>query len=258
MSNGFCRYSIAATAALLLSAGICGCEDFLTKNVVFGGNVPTSSNSGSGGSSGGDSGGSDGASEPDDDVDGLSNSVELGFGLDTRTSDTDHDGFADGLEFVGRLGDPLNPRLSPTPFNRERILTGTQIVTNDIDGDGDGLGDRVEGVLGTDPDNPDSDEDGYDDGLEEIAGSDPLSSSSRPVRSSAPSTGGSTPSGVAPQDSDADGIADDLENLNGGVVNNADTDGDGYSDGIEFVMGSDAGDPASVPVFTADTASDVL
>ncbi len=233
-----------------------GCEDFLTKNVVFGGNVDSTSRS-SGSSSSDSSDDSSGESEPDDDVDGLSNSVELAFGLDTRTADSDHDGFSDGLEFVGRLGDPLNPRLSPTSLSRERILTGSDIVSNDIDGDGDGLGDRVESARGTDQDNPDTDEDGYDDGLEALAGSNARSSSSRPARSSAPSNGGSTPSGVVPQDSDADGIADDLEGLNGGSTNSADTDGDGYSDGIEFLSGSDAANPASVPEFPTGTTSDV-
>ena len=49
---------------------------------------------------------------------------------------------------------------------------------DDLDSDGDGLTDVVEGVLGTDPFNPDTDFDGSWDGVEVATGTDPLSSSS--------------------------------------------------------------------------------
>ena len=44
----------------------------------------------------------------------------------------------------------------------------------DEDSDGDGLGDRREGELGTDPDDPDTDDDGLSDGDELDSGADPL------------------------------------------------------------------------------------
>ncbi len=242
-------------SAVILASIFGSCDEFFTRDVVFGGNLPgTTRGDGSGGGSGG--GGSD--APADDDADGLSNETEISFGIDARTADSDHDGFDDGLEFVGRLGDPLNSRLSPTPFNRERTLAPSEVQILDIDGDGDGLGDNVETGLGTDPDSVDSDEDGYNDGLEEVAGSDPLSASSRPVRTAAPVSDGGGNSGVAPADSDGDGLADGVESLNAGRVDAKDTDGDGYSDGIEFLMGSEAANGASVPDFSASVPAGLL
>jgi hypothetical protein len=48
-------------------------------------------------------------------------------------------------------------------------------------------------------------------------------------------------------DADLDGIPDEIENLIGGNPYLADTDGDGYSDAIEFVCGSRLDDPTSTP-----------
>jgi len=42
-----------------------------------------------------------------------------------------------------------------------------------VDRDGDGLSDRAEQKLGTDPDNPDTDGDGLSDGEEVALGTDP-------------------------------------------------------------------------------------
>lgn len=225
-----------------------GCEDFFSKNIVMGGNLRRtgSTTSSSSSSSGG------GSSPADDDNDGLSNEVERTFGLDPATADSDHDGFADGLEFVGRNGDPLSPRLTPTHFTRARILDS---VASDVDSDGDGLGDTFEESNGLNPNEPDSDGDGYTDGLELIAGSSPLNSSSRPVRSSAPTSDGSTLPAIVPLDSDGDGISDDMESLNNSDSNAVDTDGDGYSDGIEFLMGSDANDSLSIPNLVIPSSS---
>lgn len=237
-------------AALTLSSvlALAGCEDFFTKSVMFGGNVPGLSSSSSSSSSSGSSSGSSEA-PADDDADGLSNEVESTFSTATRVSDTDFDGFDDGLEFVGRLGDPLNARLSPTSFGRERNLSPSEVIVDDRDSDRDGLGDKAEGARGLDANNPDSDEDGYQDGLELVGGSNALSSSSRPQRGSPPSADGVQRNGTPPADRDGDGIADDLESLNGGNADRRDTDQDGFSDGIEFLMGSAASDPASVPEF---------
>jgi hypothetical protein len=229
------------------------CNEFLTKNVAFGGTV--SSSTGSSSSSTSSSGSSGGVAPADDDADGLSNELENAIGSDPTTADSDHDGFADGLEYVGRSGDPLNSRLSPSPFNRVRILTDSELIVNDPDSDGDGLGNLVEQRNGLDPNNPDSDEDGYQDGLEIAAGSDPLDASSRPVRTEAPISDG-TPSTEVPLDSDGDGLADEIENLRGSNPVAKDTDGDGYSDGIEFLFGSDPQDNHSVPNFTLSTADE--
>lgn len=244
------RYVILA---LFFYSGVLGCDEFFTKNVVFGGNLQSTSRSSSG--SGGGSGG--GSAPSDDDADGLSNEIEQTFGLDPRAADSDHDGFDDGLEFVGRAGDPLNSRSSPTPFGRERILSGTSIRATEVDTDRDGLGAQAEKDLGTDVNSPDSDEDGYNDGLEAVSGSDPLSASSRPVRITTPVSDGGGQVGVAPRDGDGDGLSDDVESLNGGRVDAQDSDGDGYSDGIEFLMGSEAANAASVPDFQTITTTTI-
>ncbi len=92
-----------------------------------------------------------------------------------------------------------------------------------VDYDGDGLDDRDELVLGTDPTNPDTDGDGLSDGAEARSGvvnpTDPLN-----------------------PDSDGDGLSDGDEVLvHGTDPNNPDTDGDGLTDGEEVAAGSDPG-----------------
>jgi YD repeat-containing protein len=50
-----------------------------------------------------------------------------------------------------------------------------------VDSDGDGLSDAQEGMLGTDPFNPDTDGDGFSDGVEVASGSDPLNPACTPL-----------------------------------------------------------------------------
>ena len=90
-----------------------------------------------------------------------------------------------------------------------------------IDTDGDGLTDEEEGVLGTDPNNPDTDGDGLSDGDEvNVHGTDPLD-----------------------PDSDGDGIDDGDEIANGLDPTDpadaaADPDGDGLTNGEEIALGT--------------------
>ncbi len=101
----------------------------------------------------------------DSDIDGLPDALESSIGTDPTLSDTDSDGIDDGWEFF--LGnDPLDPA-SPAD-------TGTDAS---VDADQDGLSNRSEIELGTDPANPDSDGDGVSDGAEVLAGTNPTSTS---------------------------------------------------------------------------------
>ncbi len=228
--------------SLLLLGGPLGCDDFLTKDRTIGvkpEDTGSSSSSGGGGS----------ASPDDDDEDGLSNDIEGSFAIETQVSDTDHDGFGDGLEFVVNSGDPLNGNDSPVSLNRSRLLQPSEVIINDPDADGDGLGDRFEEDNSLDPDNPDTDADGFADGLELVAGADPFRDSSVPERINDPISDGIIRTGNPPLDSDRDGLSDSLDSFNGSRPNAADTDTDGFSDGLEFLMGSDPTDTLSVPNF---------
>ncbi|MFK8138095.1 MAG: hypothetical protein AB8E15_07035 [Bdellovibrionales bacterium] len=110
----------------------------------------------------------------DTDGDGLSDFAEQELGTDPDVFDTDKDGLSDGAEVNTHRSDPLLP---DTDFGG--VLDGMEVSLghdpNDasddiimvaIDTDGDGLTDQEEGLLGTDPLEPDTDEDGLKDGDE--------------------------------------------------------------------------------------------
>lgn len=229
-------------AALTLVLALLGCEEFLTKNIVFGGRAATTTPSTGDGTDNTDTEG-----PVDDDNDGLSNEVENSFLIGPLTADSDGDGFNDGLEFVGQRGDPLDSSRIPVPVASERILTAAEIRTNLLDGDEDGISDSFESAKGLDPADPDSDDDGYTDALELVAGSDPLQSASRPSRATAPVSNGASAS--ASPDSDRDGLSDSIEGDEGTSPELRDSDTDGFSDGIEYISASDPLDEASVPAF---------
>jgi gliding motility-associated-like protein len=88
------------------------------------------------------------------------------------------------------------------PCDPDDTLPGCQ-----IDSDFDGLTDAQEGVLGTNPNNPDTDGDGYNDLLETTQGSDPLNPCDPNASSPECSDGiyiptAFSPNGVGNQDND--------------------------------------------------------
>jgi hypothetical protein len=192
----------------------------------------------------------------DDDADGLSNEVEASLGIETRIADTDHDGFADGLEYVGNRGDPLNASVNPAAENRDKLIAESEAVVSDPDSDQDGLGNSFERDNSLDENNPDIDGDGYSDGLELVAESNPFLSSSRPTRDNSPASDGISRSGAGPSDTDRDGLSDEIERLNGTALNDSDSDNDGFGDGIEYLMGSDGTDSLSIPNFNVPLPPD--
>lgn len=228
-----------ALLALLLFPTLSGCD--LKKDYSLGTKSETSSSS---------SGGSSTETPEDSDADGISNDLEESFSMEPRIADSDRDGFADGLEYVGDKGDPLNPDESPTSLNRPKTLGLTEVVISDPDTDLDGLGDAFETDKELDKENPDTDGDGFQDGLELVAGSDPFRSSSVPDRQEAPSSDGAINTGTPPVDSDDDGLSDSLDALNNTRSNLRDSDGDGFSDALEYLMGSDGSSSQEVPNFS--------
>ena len=97
----------------------------------------------------------------------------------------------------------------------------TDTVDPDLDTDGDGITDRREEMIGTNPFNSDTDGDGIDDGEELELGTDPRV-----------------------EDSDGDGLLDGNEvNVHGTDPLSTDTDEDGITDGIEIQLGANPLEP---------------
>jgi uncharacterized protein (TIGR03382 family) len=184
-------------------------------------------------------------------------------------ADTDGDGLRDGAEDWNHDGKQLlavNPgdRWEGDPLNQNSPIDKSKL----LDGDGDGLPDWEEQVLGTRADDPDSDDDGVYDGAEWNLSLDP-------DRDGAPC--------ASDPDSDNDGLSDGLERgigaaakatwmLVGNFRSDADTattsspllsdsDGDGVRDGLEDANGNgmvDAGesDPLNPAQATEGVDSD--
>ncbi len=157
----------------------------------------------------------DEAAPPDRDQDGLSDDDESLYGTDPDHPDTDGDGYFDGHE-VWNGRDPLYPDYDePHPVP----------VPTSADSDGDGLLDDAEiYVFGTDPHRWDTDEGGANDGVEIFAGLDPLDGSD---------------DGIAPLDTDGDGLPDEHEEIWSTDPFASDTDWGGMHDGEEFWRGND-------------------
>jgi uncharacterized protein (TIGR03382 family) len=154
---------------------------------------------------------------PDSDGDGLTDGEEVAGVTDPMDADSDDDGLLDGEE---RVFD-TDPNDDDT--DEDGLLDGDEVATHgtdpdDADSDDDGLtdGDEVD-VHGTDPNDPDSDEGGVFDGVEVDQGTSPLSRSDD----------------ATTLDSDGDGLSDVLEGLLGSDPYSVDTDGDGLEDGEE-------------------------
>ncbi len=163
--------------------------------------------------------------DQDADDDGLEDSAEESIGTDPNDPDSDDDGICDGPLNVGTecIGGPdcapLNPDKGPGETCFDSVNPGL------VDSDGDGLSLNKEIEIGTDPNNPDTDGDGTNDGND-----------CAPLNADVSEDCGPLPSVSGGVDSDGDGLPDDIEqNVTNTDPNNADTDGDGISDGDEVL-----------------------
>ncbi len=134
---------------------------------------------------------------------------------------------------VGTGGD----RAPDADFGRAYLI-GSQAVAG-MDHDGDGIDDRDELALGTDPANPDTDGDGLNDGNETALGTNPLVFDTDGDGLSDGDEVNLYGTDPLKADSDGDGLGDGTEVLAGSDPNNPDSDGDGLNDGDEVAAGTD-------------------
>ncbi len=199
----------------------------------------------------------------DSDGDDLPDVLEAIYGTDPKKPDSDGDGMNDGWEVYHKLMNPPDNGAGDDPdkdgfSNLKEFDAGTDPndpnVTPDNpsheeyprDTDKDGLPDVVEERYGTDKNNPDSDGDSITDGWEVYHGLNPLANdaSDDPDGDEFPNLeelkAGSDPkdSKSVPEeylkDADDDGLTDMVETeICKTDPENADTDGDGMTDGWE-------------------------
>ncbi len=112
-------------------------------------------------------------------------------------------------------------------YNRTAVLGPHGVVP---DSDGDGISDDEEESIGTGPTNPDTDGDGCSDGFERVVGLNPRAPDC-PCDS------------IEAGDTDHDGLSNCEELLLGYDPTKFDTDGDLFSDWLEFRMGTNGADP---------------
>ena len=194
-------------------------------------------------------------SDTDDDNDGVDDVDEHIAGTDSTSVDTDDDGICDGPYArqsctTGPDPYPIDPLL-PMDTDGDGLWDNlphdaADNFVEDFDDDGDGLDDTVEtgtgfyispSDRGTDPLNPDSDGDGFCDGSNEVAGTCSRGEDPYPFDAN------------IPFDRDKDRLADDVDPQWPAFYGDedADDDGDGYTDSMEYKCDSSALNPNDVP-----------
>ncbi len=201
---------------------------------------------------------------PDTDTDGHADFLDVdadGDGLtDTREaggSDADGDGRLDG--FADADGDGLSDALLGMPLPRpDRDGDGTADVL-DVDTDGDGVLDGVEGHAGVESSGDDMDEDGLDDAYDPDCTDAAPCGAVRGVPAAWPDTDEDGLLDVYDHDSDGDGIRDGVECPTGAACpdtdmdgvpdfRDGDSDGDGLDDALEGHDTDLDGEPDVTPV----------
>jgi cell wall-associated NlpC family hydrolase len=165
-----------------------------------------------------------------------------GYGapLPPPLSETQYDQIYAGRPLAGgstggsARGGQLGVSAGPTDPNGATTTTAT--LSSQRDADQDGLTDDFERLIGTRPDVADTNGDGIPDGRALAQGIDPAH---------LPGAGGAVGSGLlvtsvrgSEKDSDGDGLSDRIERLVGTDPFKADTDGDGLPDSEEVALGT--------------------
>jgi len=197
----------------------------------------------------------------DTDGDGLTDYIEGQIGTDPNDPDSDNDGLTDWEEVIEHQTDPLDPDTDGDAVNDGAEVNGNPGsdpldacdpdpndplcgTTPSVDTDGDGLTDDVEEAIGTDPNDPDTDGDGLTDGYEVgTSRTDPLDvdTDNDGVEDGDEVDDGTDPldpcdpvaSAACTRDTDGDGLTDYLEGILGTNPTDSDTDNDGLTDGDE-------------------------
>lgn len=203
-------------------------DGVLTKNENYNGGTPENDDT--------DGDGKPDYLDVDDDADGVFTKYENYNGGTPEDDDTDGDGKPDYLDI-----DDDNDSLETVSESPDPDGNGNPSDAKDSDGDGkpdylddkddtpvdtdtdkDGLTDKQETALGTDPTKADTDGDGINDKVEVGANvSTPLD------------TDGDGKINALDTDDDNDGVLTKYENYNGGTPENDDTDGDGKPDYLD-------------------------
>ncbi len=180
--------------------------------------------------------------DADFDNDGLTNIQEQALGTDPLDADSDDDTLTDGFEVNSTKTDPQDTdsdSTSTTPDENDNT-----VLDPDEDLDGDGLSNFIEQAKGTDPLDPDSDDDTLTDGFEVTKSfTDPLDTDSDSTITT-PDENDNTildPN----EDLDGDGLSNVVEQVTGTDPNDSDSDDDGLLDGEEIGASTDPLDPDS-------------
>lgn len=125
------------------------------------------------------------------------------------------------------------------------------------DDDADGINNGVEEDFGMTIDVADSDHDGFSDGFElALDSGDPLDASVSPSPDITPDVKTLSAAREDGVDTDGDGLGDKFEQENLLDLSEADSDSDGYNDGLELLAGSNPFVKTSKPIRTNAPTSD--
>jgi len=127
-------------------------------------------------------------------------------------------------------GSAINPTGKVPQASLSEVTSDPQGLESDADRkdtDYDGLSDREEAIIGTDPTIADTDHDGYSDGDEVANNFDPLTAATNNQKI------------IEDTDIDQDGLTDSLEKEINTNPYHPDTDGDGFDDKLEYESGND-------------------